>query len=70
MLKAYIAVCLGGWGRLDGAALAAVLIGVFEVLVAAFVSYVVAEALLYAGLLVVLLFRPAGLFSETIQSRT
>ncbi|MDE0808042.1 MAG: branched-chain amino acid ABC transporter permease [Alphaproteobacteria bacterium] len=70
MLKAYIAVTLGGWGRLDGAALAALLIGVFEVLMAAFVSYVVAEALLYGGLLLVLLVRPSGLFGETIQRRT
>jgi branched-chain amino acid transport system permease protein len=70
MLKAYIAVTLGGWGRLDGAALAALLIGVFEVLVAAFVSYVAAEALLYGGLLVVLLVRPSGLLGETIQRRT
>ncbi len=70
MLKAYIAVCLGGWGRLDGAALAALAIGIFEVMMAAVVSYVVAEALLYCGLLLVLLVRPAGLFSETIQRRT
>jgi branched-chain amino acid transport system permease protein len=70
MLKAYIAVTLGGWGRLDGAALAALLIGIFEVLMAAFVSYVAAEALLYGGLLVVLLVRPTGLFGETIQRRT
>ena len=70
MLKAYIAVTLGGWGRLDGAALAALLIGVFEVLMAAYVSYVAAEALLYGGLLVVLLVRPSGLLGETIQRRT
>lgn len=70
MLKAYIAVTIGGWGRLDGAALAALAIGVFEVMMAAFVSYVVAEALLYCGLLVVLLMRPSGLFRETIQRRT
>ncbi len=70
MLKAYIAVTLGGWGRLDGAALAALLIGVFEVVTAAYLSYVVAEALLYAALLLVLLVRPSGLLGETIQRRT
>jgi branched-chain amino acid transport system permease protein len=70
MLKAYIAVTLGGWGRLDGAALAALLIGVFEVLMAAYVSYVAAEALLYGVLLVVLLMRPSGLLGETIRRRT
>jgi branched-chain amino acid transport system permease protein len=70
MLKAYIAVTLGGWGRLDGAALAALLIGVFEVMMAAYVSYVAAEALLYGGLLLLLFFRPSGLLGETIQRRT
>ena len=70
MLKAYIAVTLGGWGRLNGAALAALLIGIFEVLMAAFVSYVAAEALLYGALLLVLLVRPSGLLNETIQRRT
>lgn len=70
MLKAYIAVTIGGWGRLDGAALAALAIGIFEVLVATFVSYVMAEALIYIGLLATLLFRPKGLFPEAIQRRT
>ncbi|MBM85870.1 MAG: branched-chain amino acid ABC transporter permease [Rhodospirillaceae bacterium] len=70
MLKAYIAVTLGGWGRLDGATVAAILIGIFEVMVAAVVSYVVAEALLYATLLLVLLLRPSGFLAESIQRRT
>lgn len=64
MLKAYIAVVVGGWGRIWGAALAALFIAVFEVLVAAAVSYLVAEALLYLGVLALLMFRPQGLFGE------
>lgn len=70
MLKAYIAVTLGGWGRLDGAVIAALAIGLFEVIMATLVSYVVAEALLFGALLLVLLFRPSGLFAEAIQRRT
>jgi branched-chain amino acid transport system permease protein len=69
MLKAYIAATLGGWGRVRGAAIAALLIGLFEVVVAAFVSYVVAEALLYVTVLLALAFRPQGLFGETIRQR-
>ena len=42
----------------------------FEVIMATLVSYVVAEALLFAALLLVLLFRPSGLFAEAIQRRT
>jgi branched-chain amino acid transport system permease protein len=70
MLKAYIAVTLGGWGRLDGAVIAALAIGLFEVIMATLVSYVVAEALLFAALLLVLFFRPSGLFAEVVQRRT
>jgi branched-chain amino acid transport system permease protein len=64
MLKAYIAVVIGGWGRLGGAVIGALLIALFEVGVAAAVSYPVAEALLYAALLVLLLLRPEGLLGE------
>lgn len=70
MLKAYIAVTLGGWGRLDGAVIAAIAIGLFEVIFATLVSYVLTEALLFVALLVVLLFRPSGFFAEAIQRRT
>jgi branched-chain amino acid transport system permease protein len=64
MLKAYIAVVIGGWGRLSGAVLGALLIALFEVGVAAAVSYPVAEGLLYTALLAILLLRPQGLLGE------
>ncbi len=64
MLKAYIAVVIGGWGRLSGAVLGALVIALFEVGVAAAVSYPVAEGLLYLALLVILLLRPQGLLGE------
>ena len=41
MLKAYIAVTLGGWGRVGGAVLGALAIAVFETLVAALVCVMV-----------------------------
>lgn len=64
MLKAYIAVVIGGWGRIWGAVLGALLIAVFETVVATLVSHLIAEALLYAGLLLILLLRPQGLLGE------
>ncbi len=69
MLKAYIAATIGGWGRLNGAALGALLIGLFETAVAAQFSAVVAEALMYAALLAVLFVRPSGLFGDRAGSR-
>ena len=69
MIKAYIAVVIGGWGRLHGAVAGAMLIAFFEVGVAAWISYPVAEALLYAALLAVLFLRPQGLFGEAAGRR-
>lgn len=69
MLKAYVATVIGGWGRIWGAALGAFAIAVLETLVAAWVSYLVAEALLYLAVLAVLAVRPQGLFGETTGRR-
>lgn len=69
MLKAYIAVVIGGWGSLRGAAAGALLIAMFEVFVAAALSQPVAEAALYLALFAVLVFRPQGLFGEAAQRR-
>lgn len=69
MLKAYIAATIGGWGRLHGAALGALGIGLFETVAATLISPIAAEALLYAALLAVLAFKPSGLFGEQAGSR-
>ena len=69
ILKAYIAVVIGGWGSLRGAAAGALLIAVFEVFVAAALSQPVAEGALYLVLFAVLAFRPQGLFGEAAQRR-
>ena len=69
MLKAYIAVTIGGWGSLRGAVAGALLIAVFEVAVASQFSQPLAEGLLYITLFVVLFFRPQGLFGETVGQR-
>jgi branched-chain amino acid transport system permease protein len=69
MLKAYIAAAIGGWGSVPGALLGALLIALFETLVAAASSAVWAQALLYVALLAILLWRPQGLFGEAIGRR-
>ena len=69
IIKAYIAVTIGGWGSILGAVVGAMLIAMFEVIFSAYISYPVATALLYATLLAILFFRPQGLFGETIQKR-
>ncbi len=69
MLKAYIAVTIGGWGRLSGAVLGAMIIAAFEVLVAAWISYTAGQVALYAALLLVLMVRPHGLMGEVAYRR-
>ncbi len=69
MLKAYIAVAIGGWGSLRGAAAGAMFIAFFEVFVATWLSHPVAEAGLYLALFAVLLLRPQGLYGEAVQRR-
>lgn len=69
ILKAYVAVVIGGWGSLRGAALGAFLIAIFEVAVASVSSQPMAEGLLYAAVLLVLLVRPEGIFGEPQRLR-
>jgi len=64
MLKAYIAVALGGWGSVPGALLGALGIGVFETFFAARFGDAWASAALYIAVLAVLAVRPQGLFGR------
>ena len=69
MLKAYIAVALGGWGSVPGALVGALAIGVFETFVSASVGDAWASAALYIAVLLVLTVRPRGLFGEPVGQR-
>ena len=69
MLRAYIAVALGGWGSVPGAVLGALGIGVFETFVSAWLGDAWASAALYIAVLVVLSLRPQGLFGEPAGRR-
>ncbi len=69
IVKAYIAVVIGGWGRVGGALAGAMLVALFETVVAALFDYAVATGLLYAALLVILFVRPQGLFGEAAGRR-
>jgi branched-chain amino acid transport system permease protein len=82
IIKAYIAVTIGGWGSIPGAVAGALLIALFEVLfpslplivpglggVSWLFSQTVAAIILYLALLAILFFRPQGLFGEAVQRR-
>lgn len=69
ILKAYIAVTIGGWGSVPGAVVGALLIALFEIGVSSWLSHPVAMGMLYATLLLILVFRPQGLFGEAARRR-
>jgi branched-chain amino acid transport system permease protein len=66
---AYMAVVIGGWGSIVGAVVGAMVIALFQVLVASFVSYTAAMILLYMAVLWIFIVRPEGLFGEAARRR-
>ncbi len=60
-LKAFVAAVLGGIGNLPGAALGAMIIGLVETFVAGTGLSTFRDAIAFAILILILLFRPAGL---------
>lgn len=69
MLKAYMAVALGGWGSVPGALLGALGIGVFETFVSATIGEAWATGALYVAVLLLLSLRPTGMFGEPAGRR-
>jgi branched-chain amino acid transport system permease protein len=66
----FVAVAIGGLGSFVGAVVGGLLLGVVEQLAAGYVSSLFANSLAFGMLLVVLLWRPSGLFSSGPQRRT
>jgi branched-chain amino acid transport system permease protein len=60
-LKAFIVVILGGLGSIPGAALASLLLGVAESLGSTFISTSMADMMIFAFVITMLVFRPTGL---------
>jgi branched-chain amino acid transport system permease protein len=68
-LKAMIALALGGMGNVIGALLGGLLLGVIEAFGAFFLSGGWADVISYAVFLLVLMFKPEGLFTSGISER-
>src|SRR5437660_881307 len=60
-LKAFVAAVLGGIGNIPGAALGGIIIGVVETFVAGSGASTYRDAIAFAVLILILLFRPPGL---------
>ena len=61
VLKSFVIVTLGGFGRIKGVILAAILIGLVESLGGGFVSYAYKDAYPFLLLVLLFIFRPEGL---------
>jgi len=73
-LKAFVAAVLGGIGNIPGAVLGGLLIGAAETIVVGYgqnigIPSTYRDAVAFAILILVLLFRPAGLLGTTVQEK-
>jgi branched-chain amino acid transport system permease protein len=64
VIKAFVVLILGGMGYVPGAVFAGILLGVTESLGAGFISTEYKDVIGYGIMLLVLLFRPEGLFGK------
>jgi len=68
-LKAFTATILGGIGNLPGAMFGGLILGVLEMLGAAYISAAWKDVFVFMILILVLIFRPNGLFGEKIAEK-
>jgi branched-chain amino acid transport system permease protein len=68
-LKAFIAAVLGGIGIIPGAMAGGVILGVIEALVSGFISSTFRDAAAFGILIIILLFKPSGLFGSNVREK-
>jgi len=64
-LKAFVAAVLGGIGNIPGAMVGGLLLGVIETLVSGYLSSTYRDAIAFVLLILILLYKPTGLFGVT-----
>ncbi len=68
-LKGFAAAMLGGLGSMQGALVGGLIIGMAESIVATYLTSTYAPVVIFVVLLLVLIFRPSGLFKELAVER-
>lgn len=68
-IKAFVAAVFGGIGSIPGALIGGILLGVIEILGKAYISSQMADAIVFAVLIIVLLVKPSGLLGRQIQEK-
>lgn len=68
-IKAFVAAVFGGIGSIPGAFIGGILLGVIEIFGKAYISSQMADAIVFAALIIVLLFKPTGLLGKNVQEK-
>jgi len=68
-LKSFIAAVLGGIGSIPGAFIGALAIGMIETLAAGYLSSTLRDTIVFTVLILVLLYKPTGLFGEAAKEK-
>ena len=68
-IKAFTAAVFGGIGSIPGAMIGGILLGIIEILGKAYISTELGDAFVFAVLIIVLLFRPSGLFGKNVREK-
>lgn len=68
-IKAFVAAVFGGIGSIPGAFIGGVLLGIVEIFSKAYISSQMADAIVFAVLIIVLLVKPTGLLGKNIQEK-
>ena len=68
-IKAFTAAVFGGIGSIPGAMLGGILLGVIEILGKAYISTEMADAIVFAVLIIILLIKPTGLLGRAVREK-
>jgi branched-chain amino acid transport system permease protein len=68
-LKAFTAAVVGGIGNIKGAMVGGFLLGIIEALTVGYISSAYKDVILFAVLILVLIFRPTGIFGEEVTEK-
>ena len=68
-IKAFVAAVFGGIGVIPGAMIGGVLIGIIEILGRAYISSQMADAIVFAVLILVLVIKPTGILGKKIDEK-
>ncbi|MBP3272319.1 MAG: branched-chain amino acid ABC transporter permease [Ruminococcus sp.] len=68
-IKAFVAAVFGGIGSIPGAMIGGLLIGVIEILGRAYISPQLADAIVFAVLIIVLMVKPTGILGKKVSEK-